>query len=63
LVFKRGVTPTSWGSTITVQLDQVGDNETKLTFTTKETWTLFDMGRARRRVAEILKGLSAEADD
>ena len=62
LVFKKGVKPTSWGSKITVSLEEVGDSETKLTFTTKETWSIIDWGRGRRQVAKLLDAVGGEQD-
>jgi hypothetical protein len=62
LVFRRGITLTSWGSNITVQLEQTADSETRLTFTTKEIWGMTDWGRGRRQVGKLLEAAHAEKD-
>ena len=53
---------TSWGSEITVRFEQISDNETRLTFTTKETWAITDWGRGRRQVSKLLEAAHAEKD-
>jgi hypothetical protein len=62
LEFKKGVTAVSWGSTISVKLEEVEVNETKLVFTTHEFVALTDWGRGRRNVNLLLLGLGAEKD-
>ena len=62
LVLKKGVTATSWGSKITVSLEPVAESETRLTFTTKQTWAITDWGRGRRQVGKLLDAVGAEED-
>ena len=62
LVFRKGVSPTSWGSEIRVQLEAVGPAETRLTFATGETWALTDWGRGRRQVAKLLEAIGGTKD-
>ncbi|MGH3481039.1 MAG: hypothetical protein ACRDQD_29970 [Nocardioidaceae bacterium] len=62
LVFRKGMTLFSWGAEITVQLDETADNETGLTFTTKETWAFTDWGRGRRAIGKLLDAAGAEKD-
>ena len=62
LIFKKGISPTSWGSKITVGLEPAAESETKLTFTTKQTWSITDWGRGRRQVGKLLDAVGAEED-
>ena len=62
LVLKKGTKATSWGSKITASLEPMGESETKLTFTTQETWAITDWGRGRRQVGKLLDALGAEKD-
>ena len=62
LVFKKGATAVSWGSSITARLESPSDGVTKLTFTTSETWAITDWGRGRRAIEKLLAALGAEKD-
>jgi hypothetical protein len=62
LVLKKGVTATSWGSEITAQLEAMSPSETRIAFSTQETWAITDWGRGRRQIGKLLEALGAQKD-
>jgi hypothetical protein len=62
LVFRKGASAFSWGSQITAGFDGQPDSETRLVFTTKESFAITDWGRGRRQVRKLLAALGAETD-
>jgi hypothetical protein len=59
LVFRKGVSPLSWGSEIKVRLLEVSPSDTRLEFRTHELWAITDWGRGRRQVGKLLDALGA----
>jgi hypothetical protein len=57
LVFKKGVTAFSWGSTLTVRVDASPPSGTKLTVAPREWWALPDWGRGKREAKKLLEGV------
>lgn len=62
LVFRKGVSPLSWGSEIRVRLHEVSPSDTELEFSTHESWAITDWGRGRRQVRKLLDALAASPD-
>ena len=62
LVFKKGVTATSWGSELKVELEAASESQTDVTVTTGENWALTDWGRGSGAARRLLEGLGAEVD-
>src|SRR4051794_4452032 len=60
LVFKKGMTAFSWGSSVKVAL-QPGETpaQTRMTVTTSETFALTDWGRGKRAVERLLAAVGA----
>jgi hypothetical protein len=59
LVFKKGVTPFSFGSTLTVKVDASLLSGTNLTVAPMEWWALPDGGRGKRAAMRLLEGVGA----
>jgi hypothetical protein len=63
LVFTRGMSAFSWGSTLTVGIESTSPSATHLTITTGETFALFDWGRGKREAHRLLAAAGATATD
>jgi len=59
LVFKKGASPMSWGSQLTVELAAASPSATALTVTTAERFVLFDWGRGKRAARRLLDAVGA----
>ena len=59
LVFKKGVTVFSWGSSLTVKVDVSPPSGTELTVAPREWWALPDWGRGKRAAIGLLEGVGA----
>lgn len=57
LVFKKGASLFSWGSTFTLDFDEVSASETKVTIDTHEPFMATDWGRGKRAAARFLEAL------
>jgi hypothetical protein len=60
LVFKKGVTATSWGSEFHVSFEETSPAATQVTVTTGETFAITDWGRGKRASHRLLDALGAE---
>lgn len=60
LVFKKGTSSHSWGSTLTVELAAPSATETRLTISTEENWAITDWGRSRRAARRFLDAMGAQ---
>jgi hypothetical protein len=62
LRFKKSASAFSWGSTITVELQDQAADQTHLVVTTKEVFALWDWGRGERLARHLLEAIGARAD-
>jgi hypothetical protein len=63
LVFKKGLSWTTWGTKMTVVLEEEGSaSKTKLTFISHYVYAITDWGRGRREVARWLAASGANED-
>ena len=63
LVFKKGLSWTTWGTKMTVVLEEEGSaSKTKLTFISHCVYAITDLGRGRREVARWLAASGANED-
>ena len=61
VVLEKGLSLTSWGSTLMVQLQQTGPELTRLTVTSGETMAAYDWGRGKRNARKLLDAIGAQA--
>jgi hypothetical protein len=54
LVFTKGLSAFSWGSTLRVRVEPVSATQTRFTFATVETFSITDWGRGRRAIERLL---------
>jgi hypothetical protein len=62
LRFKKSASAFSWGSTITVQLQEQAADQTHLTVSTKEVFALWDWGRGERLARRLFEAIGARAE-
>ena len=62
LVFRKGLTATSWGAELSVELDAETETRTKVTVRTHETWAITDWGRGSRAARRLLTAIGADID-
>ena len=60
LVFQKGGTAVSWGTTLIADLDGEAGAETRVNITTNEEWAFTDWGRGSRAAHKLLKAVHAE---
>ncbi|WP_420452358.1 hypothetical protein [Ilumatobacter sp.] len=62
LTLKKSPRPWSWGSTVVMDFEEVGDGTTQVSVSTQETFAATDWGRGRRLANKLFGAMGARRD-